>query len=717
VRQARGHLRSRLIVWSFVPALLVLATVATFTFVAYEQLVQGEVVDREREGAYIAANRLKEELDNFSEVLDAVARTEATFPDNPEGQRATLSDAQRRLSIFDGGVVLLDNFGRVVDSQPARPEIVGQDWSDRLYFRLLLGGEDVVFSDTVADGPGEAPVVVLAVPIASARGEFLGSLAGMFRLGEPTISALYASLVRLRAGESVYLIDSAGQIIYHPDPERIGEGLAGTPAVEGALAGQAGAYRVSERGERDRVVAFAPVPDTPWALITEEDWAALTSVTRRYERLLLVLLVLGILLPAIWFGLLARERRAEAVERAILDHQLQVARLIQQTLLPKDAPILPGWHLSSHYEPAQAVGGDFYDFLQLEDGRLGLVIGDVTDKGVPAALVMSTTRSLLRTIAQPARSPGAVLQQVNDLLHKEIPPKMFVTCLYAILDPATGRLHYANAGHNLPYRFQPQNGALGELRARGMPLGLMPNMVYEEQETTIAPGECLVFFSDGLVEAHSPQREMFGNSRIQNVLRASAGDGAILIQRILGELDAFTGRGWQQEDDVTLVTLQRDGRSDTAAKAASWHMLAEFTLPSEPGNERQAMREVVDAVQPLEVPPARLERLKTAVAEATMNALEHGNRYQADLQVVIQVFSSDKAIMVRVIDQGRGPPISEPEPPNLEAKLAGRQAPRGWGLFLIENMVDQMQTVEVEGRHALELLWMRKGDGDGQRAV
>jgi serine phosphatase RsbU (regulator of sigma subunit)/anti-sigma regulatory factor (Ser/Thr protein kinase) len=714
------RLRARLITWAFVPALLILAVAATITYVAYERVVQGELVDRERERAYLSANRLKEEMTKFSDVLSSLARAEAIYQGDPAGQRGELSGARRRLSIFDGGVVLLDNFGEVLGAEPDRTEIVGQDWSDRPYFRRLLSGASVVFSDALADGPGGAPVVVVAVPVTSAHGEFLGALVGMFRLGEPTISSLYASLVRLRMGGGAYLVDGTGQVIYHPDLDRIGEALATDEAVSQVLAGQVGAQRIrGGPGEPDLVVAFAPVPGTPWGLVTEEDWSTLAGPSRRYGRFLLLLLVLGIVLPAAWFGLLARQRRSEAVERAHLEHQLHVARLIQQTLLPKDAPDLPGWRLSGHYQPAHAVGGDFYDFLPLADGRLGLIIGDVTDKGVPAALLMATTRSLLRTIAQRVSSPGEALRQVNELLGREIPAKMFVTCLYAVLDPATGRLQYANAGHNLPYRTQPGNGGVAELRATGMPLGLMPDMRYEEKETTIRPGECLVFYSDGLVEAHNPQREMFGNPRLQSMLDDCDNACPTLIQRLLEELERFTGRGWQQEDDVTLVTLERTESQDLRLAAATehlegaeWRTMASFSLPSEPGAERQAIRKVVEAIGELELPASHLERLKTAVGEATMNAIEHGNQYRSELRVSIHVRASEYAVMIQVSDEGSGSPAAQPPKPDLEAKIAGRQSPRGWGLFLIENMVDQIHVVQDQGRHTVELVLLRNGGSD-----
>jgi serine phosphatase RsbU (regulator of sigma subunit) len=177
--------------------------------------------------------------------------------------------------------------------------------------------------------------------------------------------------------------------------------------------------------------------------------------------------------PAVRVAQLVRQQQLEALERQRIEQELRVARLIQQTfLLPKEVPHVAGWEVSAYYQPARAVGGDFYDFIYYPDGRIGFVIGDVTDKGVPAALVMATTRSLLRSAAERLVAPGAVLERTNELLVEDIPPKMFVTCLYALLEPATGHLVYANAGHDVPY-LRTAEGVV-ELRARGMPLGLLP---------------------------------------------------------------------------------------------------------------------------------------------------------------------------------------------------------------------------------------------------
>ena len=238
------------------------------------------------------------------------------------------------------------------------------------------------------------------------------------------------------------------------------------------------------------------------------------------------------------------------------EQELRLARRIQQALLPKNLPQLDGWEVAAYYKPAREIGGDFYDFLELPNGRLGLVVGDATDHGMPAALVMATARGMLRAVAQPLDSPGEVLAQVNEALYPDIPPNMFATCFYAILDPAEGRLRYANAGHDLPY-LRWNRYATEELRATGMPLGLMPEMSYEEREVSLREGASILFYSDGLVEAHDPQREMFGFPRLQALVGEHDGANVSLVDRLLDELSGFVGEGWEQEDDITLVTLQR----------------------------------------------------------------------------------------------------------------------------------------------------------------
>ncbi len=257
---------------------------------------------------------------------------------------------------------------------------------------------------------------------------------------------------------------------------------------------------------------------------------------------------------AVWQQRLQRER----IERARIEQELQVARSIQQASLPKEVPTLEGWQISPLYQPAREVGGDFYDFFDLENGRVGVAVGDATGKGMPAALAVSATSSMLRAVAQAfgATSPGEVLARVNETLVARIPANMFVTCFYAILDPKSSSLAYANAGHDLPY-VSRRGGDAQELRATGMPLGLMPGMSYEEKETILEAGEAALFYSDGLVEAHDPEGEMFGFPRLRTLVAEHAAEERSLEETLLEELYSFVGEGWEQEDDITLLTLRR----------------------------------------------------------------------------------------------------------------------------------------------------------------
>jgi serine phosphatase RsbU (regulator of sigma subunit)/anti-sigma regulatory factor (Ser/Thr protein kinase) len=429
--------------------------------------------------------------------------------------------------------------------------------------------------------------------------------------------------------------------------------------------------------------------------------------------------------PALRVAQLARQQQAEARQRERIEQELRVARVIQQTLLPKSLPSLAGWRLAAEWRPARAVSGDFYDFIPFPDGRLGIVEGDVTDKGVPAALVMATTRSLLRSISENNSTPGEILAMANNKLCPDIPPNMFITCLFAVLDPERGEMLFANAGHNLP--ILQHNGQVTQLMARGMPLGLLPGMEYEEKMVRLEMGDRLLIYSDGLIEAHNTEHQMYGIPYLLDLLATPANqtaqmDSAQMINMLVQSLQNYTGPDWEQEDDVTFVILEKSDQSvsptilasatqdEQQADPSGWKSLALFHLPSRAGNERQAMEKVVQSLLDVELPVARLERLKTAVSEATMNAMEHGNHYREDLSVDIEVLTQPDAVKVLITDHGGQQDIPMTETPDLEAKLEGLQSPRGWGLFLIKNMVDDMQVTTDKDHHTVALILKRQGE-------
>jgi anti-sigma regulatory factor (Ser/Thr protein kinase) len=257
---------------------------------------------------------------------------------------------------------------------------------------------------------------------------------------------------------------------------------------------------------------------------------------------------------------------------------------------------------------------------------------------------------------------------------------------------------------------------------------MLAGQTYEEAEVTLEPGETLLLYSDALPEAHNANREMYGFPRLLGQV-GKGPRGARLIDHLLDDLRGFVGGDWEQEDDITLVVLHRAGAvapTTFADPGSAIHadrlrrernhggrrLLAEFTVSSRPGNERQAVEQVEAAIVGIPLDAARLERLYTAVAETTMNAIEHGNANRPELYVEVEVYADPSALLVRVSDHGGGPGEWSTETPDIAAKLRGEQTPRGWGLFLIRNMVDDVHVTATDDRHTVELVMALKGDDD-----
>jgi PAS domain S-box-containing protein len=292
-----------------VPTAIILLAVALVTYFAFQQVTETLVLERDVAVTEAAAGQLATKLERYADLLTSLARIADVYQNDPSAQREALARARNRLAIFDGGVLILDTFGTVVAAQPEWPNILGEDWSDRSYYqetvRSQLAGipSGHTLSDIVADGLGGAEVIVVAVPITGERGEFRGVLAGMFRLGTTAVSTFYGDMLKLRVVEeesgTVYLVDGQGRVIYHSDADLIGRDLSMHTVVPRVLGGEAGAIRTRDSAGRNIVAGFAPVPDTSWGFVAEEDWATLIREGRGYGNSLLILLALGIVVPAV----------------------------------------------------------------------------------------------------------------------------------------------------------------------------------------------------------------------------------------------------------------------------------------------------------------------------------------------------------------------------------------------------------------------------------
>jgi serine phosphatase RsbU (regulator of sigma subunit)/anti-sigma regulatory factor (Ser/Thr protein kinase) len=252
--------------------------------------------------------------------------------------------------------------------------------------------------------------------------------------------------------------------------------------------------------------------------------------------------------------------QSEVLERERLERELQLARQIQQTFLPEELPHPDGWELSVRWRTARQVGGDFYDVFELPEGRIGLVIADVADKGMPAALFMTLVRTLIRAAVRELASPAAVLERVNELLIPDTRNGMFVTVVYAVLNVETGQLIYANGGHNPPLLLQRASGEVQRLNMGGMALGIMEKIHIPEWSTVLQPGDFLVFYTDGITEAFSPSEEMYGEERLHVVLRTTCDLSIVHAQDVLDTIDLSVDDFTKDEfpsDDVTMIAVLR----------------------------------------------------------------------------------------------------------------------------------------------------------------
>jgi len=248
--------------------------------------------------------------------------------------------------------------------------------------------------------------------------------------------------------------------------------------------------------------------------------------------------------------------QAQLVEKEKLERELQVARRIQQSMLPATLPAMPGFDFGALMLPARAVGGDLFDFVPLSRERLGILVGDVSDKGVPAALFMALARSVLRVEAQRIKSPAEVLRRVNQHLIAMSQAGQFITLLYGVLDRRSGSFSYARAGHELPILFDGQGQRLAVSFEDGMMLGMFPDVQIDEQTIQVPPGGTLFLHSDGAADAINASEERYGAERLYAAIQSNLGGSAQgLCQAVLANIQAYHG-AVPQADDITMLVIR-----------------------------------------------------------------------------------------------------------------------------------------------------------------
>ncbi len=246
-----------------------------------------------------------------------------------------------------------------------------------------------------------------------------------------------------------------------------------------------------------------------------------------------------------------------AVEKGRMEQELQMAYDIQAGLLPHETPQITGWEFAARWQPAREVSGDYYDFIPLHDGRLGIAVADVSDKGMPAALFMALTRSTVRASMSHAHSPADGIARANQLICDDAADGMFVTLFYALLDPQAGEIAYVNAGHNPPLLYRAGKNRLEELTRTGMAMGVVVDSTYEQRTVRLDPGDFVLLYTDGVTDAINPQEQEFGEERLRRtILQERHTSMAKVIATLEQTLYDFAGTS-SPFDDITIVAVRR----------------------------------------------------------------------------------------------------------------------------------------------------------------
>jgi phosphoserine phosphatase RsbU/P len=368
--------------------------------------------------------------------------------------------------------------------------------------------------------------------------------------------------------------------------------------------------------------------------------------------------------------------------------ELRIAREIQMSSIPREYPALPGWDIHGVLQPAREVGGDFYDCALLDERRLYVTLGDVSDKGVPAALFMAATKTRLGASVAAAGSPAAVLTRVNRDTVRNNDRCMFVTVWCGILDVGSGQITYANAGHNPP-AVRRADGRVEFLDFASAPaLGIDEDAAYREGTTTLEPGDVLVMYTDGVTEALDAREELFSEDRLQTELAASGlCDARDVAGRVLARVAAFAG-DTPQADDIALLVLRRGQ--------------AGLRLASQLSELPRLAAEVARLGREHDLPAEVVSDLTLALEEAVSNVIRHGYGERPDGPISVAFRATGESIVITVEDAAVGfDPLKHPEPDltvPVEARPAG-----GMGVYLIKRLMDEVDYRVDDGRNVLTL--------------
>ena len=383
-----------------------------------------------------------------------------------------------------------------------------------------------------------------------------------------------------------------------------------------------------------------------------------------------------------------------------MQEELNVGHTIQMSMVPMEFPAFPSrseFDLHGLLKPAREVGGDFYDFFMIGEDEICLVVGDVSGKGVPAALFMAVTQTMIKTAAAGDHSPASIVTRVNDALSMDNPASMFVTLFLAIVDIRTGRFRYCNAGHNPPYVLHP-DGRLTCLDQRhGVVMGAMPGLAYGEDEARLEKEDSLFIFTDGVTEAMNPEGQLFGEARLEGILgranqsspRALTGDALQSVEQFAGEADQF--------DDITILVY----RLQEAPAMAERNSL-ELSIPADIAELARVQQGTEKFAADSNMPAGAAQKMNIVLDELLNNTISYGFEDAEGHEIQLAIESNEDHVTLRISDDGipfNPFTLSNPDTSlSIEERDIG-----GLGVMLVKELTDSQVYQRLSDRNVITL--------------
>ncbi len=608
-------IRAKMLLWLGVPVTLLFLVLGAVNYLQVKKTVFPLNEELSREVLAARAAEIGRLMHGYISEIRTMSRDDVLREGTWEEIKADILGREATRNPDYEMIFYADREGNYITSNNLEGNVGGRD-----YFRAVVneGADHYVSNPLVSRSTGEN-IFVVACPVLDSRGERKGVIASTVLL--ETLTSIVGSIKMGERGFG-YVVDSTGLLIAHPSPDwrlklnlltsaELGfDGLdeVGRMIVEG----RPGLVRY-RRPDGSRMIAiFNLIPDTPgWflglALSEEELTGKVTFLARKILLLLLAILVVVILIVIFISGRIAKpvaelkwgvkkvsagdldhrldirtgdeieelasafnkmtvdlkeqikNLQAETAKRQAVESELQIAKEIQESILPRVFPPFPGrgeFDLYSVMHPAKEIGGDFYDFFFYDKNTFVMAIGDVSGKGVPAALFMMLSRTLIHTVASEEKDPARVLKKVNDIVSEDNETCMFVTVFLASYDVATGRLTYSNAGHTPALKITAGKTVQELTTENSVALGVMPSVDYRPGETGLERGDRFVFYTDGVNEAVSPQGEFYGTERfIDHFLKDGDPSAREEASAILKDVMDFQEEN--QHDDITITVFKR----------------------------------------------------------------------------------------------------------------------------------------------------------------